>query len=53
MKARLAGYFEWLYQTDPPAVELDVKDVTVPIDDPPINCDPPLVVETQETVEMG
>ena len=39
--ARWAGYFEWLYQADPPAVELDVRGVTIPIADPPINCDPP------------
>ena len=24
VKARWAGYFEWLYQADPSAVELDV-----------------------------
>ena len=28
VKARWAGYFEWLYQADPPAVELDV---TIPV----------------------
>ena len=39
-----------LYQPDPPAVELDVKGVTIPIADPPINCDPPLFVETQAVV---
>ena len=37
VKARWTGYFEWLYQADPPAVELDVRDVTLPIADPPIN----------------
>ena len=46
VKARWAGYFERLYQADPPAVELDVT-VTIPISDPPINCDPPSFVETQ------
>ena len=40
-----AGYFERLYQADPPAVELDVRGVTIPITDSPINCDPPLFVE--------
>ena len=48
--ARWAGYFEWLYQADPPAVELDVKDVTLPFADPPINCGPPSFVETQAVV---
>ena len=41
VKARWAHYFEWLYQVSPPAVELDVGCVTIPIADPPINCDPP------------
>ena len=50
MKARWAGYFERLYQADPPAVELDVRGVTIPIADPPINCDPPSFVETQTVV---
>ena len=40
-KAHWDGYFERLYQADPPAVELDVRGVTVPIADSPINCDPP------------
>ena len=31
MKARWAGYFERLYQADPPAVELDVRSVTAPL----------------------
>ena len=31
VKARWAGYFEWQYQADPPAVELDVRGVTIPI----------------------
>ena len=54
VKARWAGYFERLYQADPPAVELDVKGVTIPIPDLPINCDPPSFVETGcgEPVEM-
>ena len=47
VKARSAGYFERLPQADPPAVDLDVRGVTIPIADPPINCDPPLFVETQ------
>ena len=46
VKARWAGYFEWLYQDDLPAVELDVRGVTFPIVDPPINCDPSSLVET-------
>ena len=47
VKARCTGYFERLYQADPPVVELDVRGVTIPIADPPIHCDPPLFVETQ------
>ena len=39
-----------LYQAHPPAVALDVRGVTIPIADPPINCDPPLFVETQAVV---
>ena len=35
VKARLAVYFERLYQADPPAVELDVRGVTIQIADPP------------------
>ena len=50
MKARWAGYVERLYQTDPPAVELYVRGVTIPVADPPINCDPPSFVETQAAV---
>ena len=41
VKARWAGYFERLHQADPPAVQLDAGGVTIPISDPPINCDPP------------
>ena len=37
MKAHWAGYFEQLYQADPPAVELDVRGVTITVADPPIN----------------
>ena len=48
--ARWAGYFEQLYQTDPPAVELDVMSVIIPFTDPPINCELPLFVETQAVV---
>ena len=42
VKARWASYFERLYQTDPPAVKLDVRDITIAIANPPINCDLPL-----------
>ena len=50
VKARWAGYFERLYQADPPAVELDVKGVTIPVADTPINCGPPLLVEARAAV---
>ena len=50
VKARWAGYFEWLYLADPPAVELDVRGIIIPIADPPINCAPPSFVETQAVV---
>ena len=50
MKARWAGYFERLYQADPPAVELDVRGVTIPIADLPVNFDPASLVETQAAV---
>ena len=50
MKARWAGYFERLYQTDPPAVDFYLRDVTIPVADPPINCDPHSFVETQAAV---
>ena len=55
VKARWAGYFERLYPADPPGVELYIRVVTIPIADPPINCDPPSFVETGcgEPVEMG
>ena len=33
-----------------PAVELDVRGVTITVADPPINCGPPLFVETQAAV---
>ena len=52
MKAPWAGYFERLYQADPPAVALDVRGVTIPVADPPINCGPPLFVETQAVVNQ-
>ena len=52
VKARWAGYFEQLYQADPPAVELDIRGVTIPIADSPINCDPPSFVETQAVVNQ-
>ena len=50
VKARLAGYFERLYQAQPPSVELDVRGVTIPVADPPVNCGPPSFVETQAAV---
>ena len=50
VKARWAGYFERLYQADPPAVELDVGGVTIPNAEPPINCHPPSFVETKAAV---
>ena len=50
VKARWPSYFERLYQGDPPAVVLDVRVVTIPIADPPINCGPPSFVETQAVV---
>ena len=50
VKVRWAGYFEWLHQADPPAVELDVRGVTIPIADAPINCDPPSFVEIRDAV---
>ena len=50
LKARWTSYFEWLYQADPRAVELDVRGVTIPIADPPINCGPPSFVETRAAV---
>ena len=57
VKAHWAGYFEQLDQAGPPAVELDIKGVTIPVADPPINRVPPPLVETQadygEPVEMG
>ena len=49
VRARWTSYFERLYQADPPA-ELDVRGVAIPIADPPINCDPPSFVETQDAV---
>ena len=54
VKARWASCFELLYQADPPAVELNVRGVTIPIDDAPINCGPPSFVKTGcgESVEM-
>ena len=50
VKTLWAGYFGQLYHADPPAVELDVRGVTIPIADPPINCDPPSFVETRAVV---
>ena len=50
VKAHWAGYFERLYQAEPPAVELDIRGVAIPIADPPIYCGPPSFVETQAAV---
>ena len=50
MKATWAGYFERLYQADPPAVELDVRCITISIADAPIKCEPLSFVETQAAV---
>ena len=50
VKTRWAGYFERLYQADAPAVKFDVRGVTIPFADPPINCGPPSLVETQAVV---
>ena len=50
VKARWAGYFERLHQADPPAVELDIRGVTITVADPPIKCGPPSLVETQAVV---
>ena len=47
VKARWAGYFEGLYHADPPSLELDVRGITIPIADPPINFDPLLFMETR------
>ena len=52
VKARLASYFERLYQADPPAVELDVRGITLLIADPPINCEPHSFLETQVAVYL-
>ena len=47
----MGGYtYYWSGRSDPPAVELDVRGVTIPIADPPINCGPPSFVETQAAV---
>ena len=50
VKACWASYFGWLYQADTPAVEVDVRGVTIPLADLPINCEPPSFVETQAAV---
>ena len=52
VKTRWAGYFERLNQADPPAVELDVRGVAIPIADPPIKCGPPSFVETKAAVNQ-
>ena len=51
VKTRWAGDFERLHHAYPPAVELDVRGVTIPIADLPINCDPTSFVETQAVVK--
>ena len=50
VKDRWAGYFERLYKANAPAVELDVRGVTIPFADAPINCGPPSFVEIQAAV---
>ena len=50
VKARWPGFFERLYQVGPPPVELNVRGVTIPVADPPINCGPLSFVETQAAV---
>jgi len=51
VKACWAGYFERLYQADPPVVELDDRGVIIPFADPPITCGLPSFVETQAVVK--
>ena len=46
------GYFEQLNQVDQTALDLDVRGVSFPIADPPINCDSPLFVETQAVLKQ-
>ena len=48
VKASWASNFQRLYQADPPAVELDVRIVSIA--EPPIKCGPPSFVETQAVV---
>ena len=50
VKACWGSYFECLLSADPPAIDLDVRGVTIPFADPPINCEPPLFVETWAAV---
>ena len=50
VKARWAGYFELLYQADPPSCQVGRQGVTIPIADHPFNCGPPSLVETQAAV---
>ena len=52
MNARWASYFEQMNQADPPAIELDIRGLTIPIADPQINCKPPSFVETQAAVNQ-
>ena len=50
VKACWAGYFEQLYQADPPTVELDVRGVNISIADPQMNYGRASFVETQTVV---
>ena len=50
--ARWAGYFEELYQADPPAGELNIEGISPPVPDPPISCDPPSLEETRGAVKQ-
>lgn len=50
--ARWAGYFERLYQADPPSSELHCCETVPLIANPPINCEPPTLVETQAAVKQ-
>ena len=52
VNARWAGYFERLYQADPPVVKLDDRGIIIPIADSPITCGPPSFVETQAMVNQ-
>ena len=47
---RWAGYFEQLYKAEPPVRQLATLDSPVLEANPPINCDPPSLGETQAVV---